>query len=240
MALVAAACALAGALVWKSAATAVQAYAAAGEMRERARATPGPVPLSRATAALIEACDAMETGTWRVRAWNGREDNTGTLDERDPLEECNGVFVGANGTAGYDFMIPGGKQGNRFIGMNGRVWVSRDAGKTWYRETAMAPLWCQHIEMPSRLKAYPGLPDENYTTVGKEAHGGETWLHIRFEKEGNRVWLLLDAAGRPLYVRRWVRIFGPTLSVINSYDCIVEDFEPAKPGEKVEAPAGAP
>ena len=126
----------------------------------------------------------------------------------------------------------------RQIALGENAWATYD-GKKWKAIQPDDRLVYNLVRSPIRVPN----PDKEYVyeEVGTEQRNGETLLHIRFkaaEKEASvpAYWLVLDAGGQPISVRRFV---GAVTIGDSAVQCEA-DYVPAKPGTTIKPPAKAP
>ena len=204
---------------------------------------PAPVLAERPEEMLADAVKAMEGRMWHVRrSWQLLDRAGNGAWDRAPYV----VGLASGGDFDETITLPAAKgEGvltTRRTGVGGNAWRSTDGGATWKEDPVCLP----STVLPARLLGGgPALP--LYDAVGTERHGSETWLRIRLAPgvgiaEANwHFWLLLDKTGRAVLVRRcaWPNsdsrepyLQGKPGEMTYS----VEDFTPAKEGDKIEPP----
>ena len=201
---------------------------------------PAIVPVDRPEDMLVQAIAAMKTGVWSVdkttRAW---DENKKFTNDR-ARTQMSGLISGTD----FELVLMDGegKEDCRMIGIEKKTWKSTSGGKTWWEDDGKQGTLRTYFTFPSQfIREYGGgLP--LYESAGTEDHDGETWLHIRPERGrwggGMHYWLMLDKAGKPLWVRRCAWDIGEGM-VFGTHEidgCLEEDFTPAKDGEKIAPP----
>ena len=144
---------------------------------------------------LTTAMKKMSSGTWEVK---------GTASFKKTIK-LRGLLAGKD----FDLtMEPGSKPGFplRGIVIGDKAWVCSD-GKTWRTGSTEDRMLYNLTHTPIS----PGRDQPPFEEVGREQRKGATWLHIRLKvpkeekvdsKSLPQYWLVLDAEGAPLYIRR--------------------------------------
>jgi hypothetical protein len=192
------------------------------------------------------AIDAMKTGVWRVsRGRTSMDDKGHELDKG--ITDSSGLISGSDFDLTNTHYAGSSDQKiiERRVGVNGKVWSSTDDGKTW-KEDANLPAY---FMFPADLIWTPSATSDLplCEVVGTETHDGESWLHVREVVGGGmrdaaHIWLEMDNEGKPLCVRRFALPASGILVTENGREVSgryeVEDFTPAKEGEKIMPPEG--
>lgn len=201
----------------------------AGEQRQR----------DEAGAMLHKTVEAMKTGVWNVNAnIQARESAplTGKWGAWKPHEVIKGVFSGEN----YDLI--GSNSNTRRIGVDGKSWSSVDGGKTWEDGEKGIPITFYSLDMLRHMSQWENLKCE---PLGREQHPDGEWLHVRTAGPTSTsvdYWLLLDAKGEPVMVRKAETIFVDgfiNATRQHSYLYTVE-ISPANSDARISAPENAP
>jgi hypothetical protein len=124
----------------------------------------------------------------------------------------------------------------RQIALGDHAWLSYDGGKKWKTIEPDDRLVYNIVHSPIRVADVDTLPA--YEELGTEQRNGEVWLHIRFKtpeklESAPQYWLVLDSAGQPISVRRFV---GGVAIGDAVFQCEA-DYTPAKDQTAIKPPS---
>ncbi len=224
---------------WKVAEREANAGAESSTAREALRKMRQDV----ATALLHKAVKAMEGRVWRVDG-SIEEQVMPMMTQQWGVWHASGSIRGLVSATGFDFTGHGSPVGNlRRIAIHGTEWTSVDEGKTW---TVKQPDSSSFPNAPSLENWMIGVPLPiqtrwHFEPAGTEQHEDGAWAHIRAVDSPGRLecWILLDANGGPVSVRRIVsRSVDPAILAMREAAYLFTlDLTAAKDEEKIEPPA---